>query len=202
MSKLIDLTGQKFGRLTVIERAETKTLPSGQHKTQWLCECDCPEHRHIVVMGTHLKNGHTQSCGCFKQEVSTNNKTATTHGMAYSRLYYIWNGMKRRKYGDRRIPVCDEWQTFEPFCEWSLSNGYADNLTIDRIDGTKGYSPDNCRWATRKIQQNNRRNNHLITYNGETHTTAEWAEIKNINYKTLMTRLWRGWSNERALNTP
>lgn len=116
-------------------------------------------------------------------------------------------------YGGRGIRVCDEWNSREKvksracitkgFCsfrEWALANGYADNLTIDRIDVNKGYSPDNCRWVTMRTQVNNRKCTRKITYKGETHTIKEWASISGINYHTLCCRVQRGWCSERIFN--
>jgi hypothetical protein len=105
------------------------------------------------------------------------------------------------RYGGRGITVCDEWQTFEPFCKWAMSNGYDDCLTLDRINVNGNYEPSNCRWATPKEQANNRRTNHLLTHDGETHTIKEWAEILGINHRTLVGRINQlGWSVEKALN--
>ena len=107
-----------------------------------------------------------------------------------------------KEYGARGVTVCEEWlNNFEAFYEWAIANGYRDNLTIDREDANKNYEPSNCRWITAKEQANNKRNNNYITYNGETHTIAEWAEIYNIKYSTLYQRINRyGWSVDRALN--
>ena len=135
-----------------------------------------------------------------------------THGMSGTRLYRIYrdmknrcNGLKKRdkaNYYDRGITVCDEWKTFEAFRDWALANGYRDDLTIDRIDNDKGYSPNNCRWATRVEQNRNTRQNHYITYNGETHTMREWADILGIKYATLKSRLDSyNWTVEEAFNT-
>lgn len=201
MSKLIDLTGQKFGRLTVIEKYGKDT------PTKWLCKCDCGNV--CVVVGNSLKRGLTKSCGCIQKERPNNTK----HNMANTRLYSCWVGIKTRcnnpkskaykRYGARGIKVCEEWNnSFERFCLWAMANGYNDDLTLDRIDVNGNYEPNNCRWISMQEQQNNRRDNHFITYNGETHTTAEWARILGINYQTLQTRLHRkGWTIERAFET-
>ena len=117
------------------------------------------------------------------------------------RLYTIWRAMRERcrreanigysKYGGRGITVCDEWQDYEAFKRWAYENGYQDVLSIDRIDVDGNYCPENCRWATMKEQANNKRNNHVVTYKGETHTVAEWAEITGISYRTIISRLNR-----------
>lgn len=198
MSKLIDLTGQKFGRLTVIEKYGKYT------PTKWLCKCECGNE--YIAIGNNLKRGFTKSCGCLQKE----HPNGTTHNLANTRLYNIWAGIKTRcknpkskaykNYGARGITVCDEWANdFTAFHEWAMANGYQEGLTIDRIDANGNYEPSNCRWLTNAEQQNNRRNNHSITYNGETHTMAEWARILGINYHTLQTRLYRGWTIEKAI---
>lgn len=207
MGRFIDLTGRKFGRLTVIARAENKG-----EIVFWLCECECGKVR--VVQGCSLRSGRTKSCGCLQKEKVA--KMHETHGQAcgnHTRIYKIYHKIKGRctkendscykEYGGAGITLCDEWlNDFRTFYEWAMANGYADNLTIDRIDGTKGYSPDNCRWATYKVQNNNTSRNHLITYNGKSQTMAQWAEEMGINYGTLSARLNRSkWSIERALTT-
>lgn len=134
------------------------------------------------------------------------------HGMTRTRLYRIYNKMRRRcycpenheyhYYGGRGIGVCSEWSSsFIAFYEWAMANGYNDNLTIDRIDHDKGYSPDNCRWVSMKVQNNNRRCNKLATFNNETKTLAEWSDAVGIPYKTLYARVHiYGWSIEDALS--
>ena len=115
------------------------------------------------------------------------------HGMWGTSIYARWkhikarcynsNGKQYKDYGGRGIRVCDEWlENFEPFYEWAINNGYREDLTIDRIDVNGDYEPSNCRWVTAKAQQNNKRSNHFITYNNETHTLTEWAEKYNINF--------------------
>ena len=137
---------------------------------------------------------------------------AKSHGESKTRLYRAWQNMKARcyrkstreynNYGGRGITVCDEWiHSYENFKGWSIQNGYSDNLTLDRIDVNKGYSPDNCRWITNKEQQNNKRDNVIYTFNGETLTLAQWSEKLGICYKTLQKRI-RNWGVEKALATP
>lgn len=137
----------------------------------------------------------------------------STHGMTGTRIHNEWRAMKRRcytkshieykRYGGRGISVCDEWRdNFMSFYDWAMTNGYRDDLTLDRIDVNGNYEPSNCRWVTQKEQQNNRRNNHYIEYNGEKLTAKQFSEKYNLNYSTLITRLHRNWSIERILNTP
>lgn len=133
------------------------------------------------------------------------------HGMRHSRIYNIWRSMGQRcsnpnnnrysVYGGRGIVVCAEWKYFIGFYEWSISNGYNDGLTIDRINPNGNYEPNNCRWVTQKVQQNNRNNNRYIEFNGNIHTLGEWSEITGINLGTIWDRLKRGWSIEKTLTT-
>lgn len=159
MGNFIDLAGQKFGRLTVIERAPN--APSG---AAWLCQCTCGAH--AIVSSNMLRTGRTQSCGCLAHELTKLRNT--THGGSHTRLYHIWSNMRQRchnsnspafnNYGGRGITVCPEWlHNFEAFQAWALSHGYRDDLTIDRIDNDNGYNPDNCRWATYSTQRKNQR---------------------------------------------
>ena len=208
MGKMIDLTGLRFGRLTA-------TKPDGRSndgKVIWLCRCDCGTY--TKVKSTLLRSGHTRSCGCFQKEkvAEFNIMTKTTHHAKNTRLYGEWRGMKCRcaatsgekfkYYGERGITVCDEWaESFEAFRDWALANGYRDDLTLDRIDNDGPYSPENCHWVTMKEQNNNRRINRYVTYNGETHTLAQWAELTGISASTIGKRLNNGWSVERSLTT-
>lgn len=134
------------------------------------------------------------------------------HGLRKSRLFSIWASMKSRcfnpnfpsykSYGGRGITICKEWLEFKNFHEWALSNGYADNLTIDRIDNNGNYEPSNCRWTNSKTQSRNTRRNVNITINDETNALIEWCEIYKINYKTVRDRLHRGWNILDALRKP
>jgi hypothetical protein len=132
------------------------------------------------------------------------------HGMRHTRIYNIWRSMRQRcsnpncinyhNYGGKGITVCDEWNdSFELFYEWAKKSGYKDGLTLDRKDADGNYEPSNCRWATQKEQQNNRTNNRLIEFQGETHTLGEWSTITGIKLATIWNRLKCGWSVEDAL---
>lgn len=201
MAKFIDLTGQRFGRLVVIERAA-----NGKYgDAMWLCQCDCGNKK--VVRGGDLRRGSAISCTCLQREESS--KRLKTHGMSRTRLYRIRRKIIDRcynqkhphyhRYGGRGITLCEEWlNDFLSFYNWSMANGYADNLTIDRIDNDKGYSPENCRWATEKEQHNNTSQNHLITMNGKTQNVTQWCEELGVNRAYVYRRLKKGWSPEKA----
>lgn len=202
--KAIDLTGEKYGRWTVVENLGY----TGPKKYYW-CRCECGTERRVPHGDLH--SGKSKSCGCLKSELQTIRNT--THGKRDTRLFSIWSGMKTRcynentdsfkYYGGKGVIICDEWlNDFQTFYDWSMSNGYWDNLTIDRIDVNGNYAPDNCRWTTYKIQSTNRTNNHFVRINNETKALSEWAEESGINYHTVQDRLRRGWSHEAALFEP
>jgi hypothetical protein len=161
MRKIIDLTGQRFGRLVVIERAENiGNVP------RWRCICDCGNES--VVRGACLRNMNTQSCGCLNTEKRRERKT--THGYSSNRIHKVWRGINDRcynpnrtgfsNYGGRGISVCSEWRNdFTTFYQWAIESGYSDELTIDRIDNNEGYSPQNCRWVSIHQQMANTRRN-------------------------------------------
>ena len=159
-TRVFNLTGQRFGRLTVIERAENNKCGN----TMWLCKCDCGNT--TIAQGTHLKSHHTQSCGCFQKDISTK------HHQSHSRLYYVWRSMKYRcynknhknykDYGGRGISIDPRWKDFAAFRDWAMANGYDETApygqcTIDRIDTNGNYCPENCRWTDMKTQRQNQR---------------------------------------------
>lgn len=202
--KYKDLTSQKFNRLTVLEKVVGKSS-----KGLWKCRCDCGN---IVFATRHdLTSNHKKSCGCFKKDYLS--QKSSTHKLTKTRIYKIWIDMKKRcynhnqkyycNYGGRGISICDEWkQDFISFYNWSIKNGYNDDLSIDRINNDGDYCPNNCRWANRTTQNNNSRHNRYITYNGKTLTMSQWAKYLNLTYSCLKTRFRRGWSVEKALTTP
>lgn len=204
-----DLTGKRFGRLTVTSRAEN--TKSGQ--TRWNCHCDCGNEK--MIMGSSLRKGMTTSCGCYRKENLL--KCSVKHGKKSTRLYTVWQDMKMRcinpnneaykNYGGRGITVCKEWFDFENFYTWAMSSGYDENAefgkcTLDRIDVNGNYEPDNCRWVNMKSQANNMRKNVNLKYNGEMKTLREWCETLNLSYNTIYGRLMKGWDTRKAFETP
>lgn len=207
MSKVINIVGQCFNKLLVIERTSNDKWGNAC----WLCLCDCGSE--IIVRTAYLKNNHTQSCGCLSIEKIV--ERSIKHGYkkrgTTSRTYTSWQLMIQRcinpnnpaykNYGGRGIKVCQQWRnSFENFLK---DMGEAPNgLQLDRIKNDQGYCKKNCHWATSKQQNRNKRNNCLITYNGKTQCLIEWAEEIGINYQTLQSRLRQAWSIERMLKTP
>lgn len=199
---MIDLAGERFGKLTVVSFDGRRN-----HRTYWKCVCDCGDYR--IVSSDHLCNGDVKDCGCQRKGVAHWKK----HGGYNTRLYRIWSMMKERchnqkrieysRYGGRSIHVCQEWLDFKTFMDWSLSNGYDDSLTLDRIDNDGDYCPGNCRWVTRKEQSNNTSSNRWITYGGEIKTITQWASENGLPYHVLKKRLdGLGWSFEKAISEP
>lgn len=198
MPAKIEMTGKRFGKLTVLEEFGR----SGSQVT-WRCICDCGNEH--VAKGRDLRCGDVKSCGCLKP----------TYGekVTGTRLHRIWKAMKYRcsnkngqdwyLYGEKGITVCDEWsKNYLAFKKWAESNGYQEDLTIDRINSNKGYCPENCRWATPLVQANNTSRNHVVDWNGESKTIAEWSRVVCIDEKVLWQRFRSGWSAERALTEP
>lgn len=198
MIAMIDLSGRRFGRLTVLFRSGAR---SGQ--ALWHCRCDCGADKHVV--GYTLREGQTLSCGCLQKERTS--KAKTTHGRRKSRAYNIWACMLTRcnnestpafkDYGGRGIGVCESWKSFDAF--------YADmgeppsGLTLDRIDNDLGYSPENCRWATCAQQSVNKRSNYFVEFEGRRLCATEWARELGIARRTIITRLKSGLPPEDCL---
>ena len=189
-----DLTGQRFYRLTVIKRVENIKSAAA-----WLCRCDCGKE--TIVISHRLTHGRSRSCGCYSAELKT------VHGERHTRLYNIWSLMKDRcqnksnnsflRYGGAGINICEEWKDFLPFRNWAVNNGYDESLTIDRVDGTKGYCPENCRWATKLEQVQNRKYTIWIEHDGQKKTIKEWSEVFGIKYKTAVRRYHAGCNFQR-----
>jgi hypothetical protein len=207
----IDLTGKVFGRLTVVSENSIKSLSGG---IRWNCQCECGKT--TIAMGSNLRNGDTKSCGCYM--IDKNTESNITHGMSRSLEYNIWRGINRRcsnpgdkayhYYGGKGITVCDQWlNSFEAFYE-DMGPRPSPDHSIDRRENDKGYYKDNCRWATRVEQQNNRRNNVFYEYKGQQYTIPQLAElpeakILGITSNVLNKRLHiLNWSVENSVNTP
>lgn len=195
-----DITGNKYGRLTVIglEGKNDKGV------YMWRCKCDCGNE--IVRDSCRLVTGNTKSCGCLKKELELG-------GLYEHKLHSIWKSMlgrcytktntSYRNYGGRGIGVCNEWRkSFKEFYEWAYANGYRENLSIDRIDVNGNYEPENCRWVDVYTQANNRRNNRFFEYQREVHTAAEWDRKLGNGDRMIARRLCEGWSFEDALSIP
>ena len=204
MTKFKDLTGQRFGRLLVLNRYDrTKNF-----KYRWICQCDCGNV--VVVLGPSMISRRQVSCGCHKNEAARERctKHGATSGNAWSREYRAWHHMKQRcynpqckdyhNYGGRGISVCESWvNSFENFL--SDMGQCPDGLTLDRKDSNGNYEPGNCRWATWTEQARNKRLTKQITINGLTHCISEWSEISGVAYKCINDRIKRGWPPERLL---
>lgn len=195
-----DITGQRFGRLVAVKMYAEK-----YKRTKWLCKCDCGNEKLMPL--DSLMTGRAKSCGCYRKEVTRDH--FRKHGLGNERLYSIWLNMRTRcfnpkvksykDYGGRGITVCKEWDDFTNFYQWSLNNGYEDNLTIDRIDNDGNYEPSNCRWGTRVVQMNNTSQNVKIEINGELKTLADHARDNKLNYDTLHYRYECGLQGEELI---
>ena len=205
-----EMIGKQYGNWTVLEYSHFKYY---EYKNQnniiqrvkrhyMKCECICGTTSTIEKGG--LLSGKTKSCGCLKRKAN---------GKSDTRIYNIYCQMINRcykkknthykDYGGRGIKVCDEWlNDFEKFYEWSIKKGYKDELTIERKNNDLGYSPENCVWADRVTQANNRRNTLYLTYKGETKTIRQWSKIIKISPKTLDSRMRRGWTDEEIVGLP
>lgn len=188
MTPRLDLTGMNINGLTFVKRTNEKAGST----YKWVVECYCGVK--FITNPTSVKLNKTLSCGCSRKK----------HGDSTTRLYGIWNGMRHRcldkkhisyhRYGGRGIKVCEEWdKSYENFKEWAINNGYQEELSIDRIDNDKDYSPSNCKWSSIKEQCNNRENNNRLTFNGVSKTVAEWSVETGLPYHTIHKRILHGW---------
>ena len=199
--KRLDLTGQRFNKLIVINKEKTEN-----GRIFWNCLCDCGNN--IVVITGNLKSNRVKSCGCLKVQKLI--ERSTIHNQRHSKLYEVWKSIKQRcfnpnnssykNYGGRGITMCDEWKNdFTSFLNWSINNGYSIGLTIDRVNNDWNYCPNNCRWVDRRIQANNTRCNKLITINNKTDTLANWIRFYKISYSSYYKRIKKGLSEQEAL---
>lgn len=209
MGKIIDITGHKYHRLTVVK--SRGVVPQGKEgdKTRaiWLCKCDCGKE--LVANSNALRRGNTKSCGCLKRETV---RRAKTHGLSRTPEYVTWCNMIARctyqwrkdykHYGGRGIKVCDRWRrSFEAFLS-DMGPRPFPRATLERDRVNEDYEPGNCRWVSQKEQTRNKRTNVRVTINGVTKTIAEWAEIHGLNQRLVRERLLRGWPPERAVSPP
>ena len=205
MGKFIDLTGQKFGRLTVISRAENSKI-NGHIKVRYNSLCDCGKY--CVVYASDLKSGNTRSCGCLHDERCR--ERATTHGLGHTPIYGTWCNMKARcfnpnntdysRYGGRSITIFESWcEDFQAFYDYvsQLEHYGEENYTLDRIDVNGNYEPGNVRWADAKTQRRNQARTISIEYNGKTMCLKDAAELSGIKVTTLWVRYKNGDRGER-----
>lgn len=205
----LDVTGKRFGRLVAIK----KVGKANSHGCLWLCICDCGKTKEVRI--NYLRDGGTTSCGCYRTEQNKKKMKKVAegnivHGLSKTPLYRQWNAMKQRcknpntrmymTYGGRGITYCDEWERFDPFMNWALSNGYKEGLALDRIDGDGHYYPENCRWITQADNNRNKKNLLKLTYNGETKLLIDWARETGQKYRTLRYRYQHGWLAHEIIN--
>lgn len=211
MTKLLDLSNKKFGRLTAKSVDRTKT-----RRIYWNCVCDCGNH--CSVASIKLVSGETKSCGCLRKEVTS--KRQKKHGLTKTTLHNAWINMKTRcenpihneyfRYGGRGITYCEQWKSFDNFMEWALKNGFREDkdnngrtlLSLDRIDNNANYCPENCKWSTRIEQARNKCNNKNYEYKGKIYCLTELEEISPVRIDTIRRRINKGWSVEKAVETP
>lgn len=206
MALAYNYAGMVFGRLTAVGRAY-------RHGRVWFwtfrCECGATKDIRLHT----VTSGRVRSCGCLHRERARSGLNQLRHGHArvghVTRLHNLWRGMLKRvdatigggyeKYAARGIKVCPEWRRFETFRDWAITNGYADTLSIDRINNNGDYEPSNCRWTTATEQCRNRRSSRSITAFGQSRTLAEWSEVSGIKAATISARISLLWSPEDAV---
>lgn len=207
---MFHLENKKFGRLTVLHRDQNPTNNKKKY-VKWVCQCECGNI--VSVVSSDLVNGHTKSCGCYHKDMAKKSLTTIRSKNHHfhqtkTKIYRIWHGMMNRcynpkfkfykYYGGRGIVVCKEWHDFYRFKKdmGDVQNG----MTIDRIDPNKGYSKDNCRWASMCEQNNNRRSNIFIQYNNEKLTAKQFSKKYSIDYQKTLKLIHLKFSAEEILN--
>jgi hypothetical protein len=202
--KMIVEIGSKFGMLEVIVELEKIILPSGQSNRLFLCKCECGNFTKVRLL--HLIRNRTKSCGCLVGEKSGDSHKA--------RLYRCWrsiinrcdkNYFQKHLYFDKGITMSDEWRkSYLSFKNWALNNGFKEKLTIDRIDNSKGYYPENCRWVTQSVNNNNRDNTFFIQYKNNTWPITELLrKLDKIEHlPAIVGRIKRGWNHDKAIDMP
>lgn len=208
--RFVDLVGQQFGRLTVTRFLEYRPAPTSGRPTKrkrwWECRCACGAVK--AQPEAELKAGKVKSCGCLHNETAGNR--TRTHGLSKKTPeWFCWQGIVKRcenpkavgyaNYGGRGITVCERWRHDFPAFLSDMGPKPSPKHSIDRIDNSGSYSPENCRWATRTEQSRNSRHNRWITCFGKTLILADWARETGISKDTIRDRLNRGWPVERAL---
>lgn len=197
-----NLTGQKFGRVTVISFSHYRN--NNTKEPYWNCLCDCGTQK--TMPGRGLYRGKAKSCGCYNKEMSS--KKNSKHGMSNTNIHDVWRGMldrcdnennaRYKDYGGRGIKVCNYWRDFENFYN-DVKDGYKKGLTIERVDVNGNYEKSNFRWATKREQQHNKRDTIYLTVNGLTATVIKWSEISGTNQQTIATRYFRHWTHEECV---
>ncbi|MEN1936018.1 hypothetical protein AAIE21_10425 [Paenibacillus sp. 102] len=201
MPKWVDIAGERFGMLTVLGKVKKGKL------TYWECKCDCGNLTYSSV--TDLRVGKKKSCGCLaKKSRKLGNKT---HGLknVNKRLYTTWKNMKSRclneknksyqYYGGKGVTICGDWLSYENFYNWAITNGYKDDLTLDRIDNHGNYDAENCRWVDRKTQTRNRDITVKVLFRGKEVPITELAEKYGVDYLLIKARHYRGFKNDELI---
>lgn len=212
----MDIVGKTFGQLTVLERAPCKFDKNGKKVPMWLCICSCGNK--VIARQDCLLHGRKFSCGCNKGDRGKNflkylPEICRDKNGKITRLYRIYTKMKSRCYnpnennykwyGAKGIKVCEEWKTnYENFYNWAISSGYNDSLTIDRIDISKDYCPENCRWILQSEQSHNLSSNKIIEYDGKSLCYAQWEKLLGFCAGTISRRIKKGWTEIEAITTP
>lgn len=206
MGKLIDLTGQRFGRLTVIKRSDEIAT---NKSAKWHCICDCGNE--CIKSSSSLRRFEKSSCGCWKAEITS--KLFKKYDIKNKKLYEVWQGMRSRcnykwnsdyhNYGGRGIKISTEWRDYNVFQKWAIEHGYIQGLTIERIDVDGNYCKENCCWIENKLQAQNTRKVRRFIYKDKVYTIRQLSDMFNVNNRTLANRLTvLNWDVERAITEP